>query len=197
MAISLMVMASGPFFEIKIGLALYDIFDLDDELIVLDGAMQRCRIASAFDFVDQHGRKAAAAVAADHFVALLIIALSGRPADIAGVERRPDDAVGAFEHKIANGQAIGRVVEVTGFAVGKHADRITDITGPWCLRAHCGTGLRAALTEIGNEVAGSYGRGKKGDPQYQDDGVDGTFILMQNGILFRLVSAFGRFFHDE
>jgi hypothetical protein len=53
------------------------------------------------------------------------------------------------------------------------------------------------LTDIGDKVGGGHGPGKKGDPQYQDDGIDGTFILSQNSILFRLVSALGRFFHGE
>jgi hypothetical protein len=88
-------------FQIEVGSSFNDLVRLQDQLITLHDAVKRRRVAAALDFVDQHGGESPTAVSAYHVIAVLIVAFAGRPADIAGIKRGPNNAVGAFQDKIS------------------------------------------------------------------------------------------------
>ena len=96
-------------------------------MITLYNAAQRCGVTAALDLVDQYGCKSPAAVSAYHVIAILIVALTGWPAYIAGIKRCPDNAVGAFKNKIADSQTAGFVIEMVGLSVIEQADGVSDI----------------------------------------------------------------------
>ena len=75
--------------EIEVLFAVQNVFYLDNQLTILNGAVQRCRVASALDLVDANRRKAPSAVSTDHVVPFLIVAFVGRPANIAGIKGGP------------------------------------------------------------------------------------------------------------
>jgi len=84
---------SGFAGEIKVLATLLDVLDLDNQFAIIHAPDQWCRITAALDFVNQNGRKASTAVSANNMITFLVIAFAGRPANIAGIECRPDNAV--------------------------------------------------------------------------------------------------------
>ena len=85
---------------------------MDDQAIAFNPAVEGGRVAAAFDLVDPDGIELASAVPADHLVALLYIAFTGRPADITGVEGGPDNTVRALQDKIIDGLLTGGIAEM-------------------------------------------------------------------------------------
>src|SRR5204863_10038545 len=82
--------------KLKVLLAAFEVAHSDYECVAFDSARQPCGIAAAVDLVDLRRVNMEAAVVAHHVVAFLMIALLRVIAHIAGIERRPINAVGAL-----------------------------------------------------------------------------------------------------
>ena len=86
--------------KIKILFSLDNVFYFDDQSVSLNGSVQWRRVAAALDFVNQDRFELLPAVFANHNVTGLMVAFSGRPTDVTGIEGGTDDTVRAFYDEI-------------------------------------------------------------------------------------------------
>eukprot|EP01022_Parablepharisma_sp_SALTPOND_P019537 TRINITY_DN33549_c0_g1_i2.p1 TRINITY_DN33549_c0_g1~~TRINITY_DN33549_c0_g1_i2.p1 ORF type:complete len:688 (-),score=200.10 TRINITY_DN33549_c0_g1_i2:1901-3964(-) len=166
--------------EVEVAAAIGYVGHPDDDLVALDHAPERGRVAAALDLVDAHRGEAAAAVGTDHHVAVLVIALARGPAHVAGVVGRPDDPIGALDHEEAHRDAAGQaVLKVAGLVVGEELHR----QGHHLLAGLAlggrggrvvGRGLLAAAHGPPGHSAGQHHRGQHQD---QGQGLGGAFFV--------------------
>lgn len=79
--------------------AAFEVRSLQDDAVPFDCSLNRRRVAATRYDVDVRRLKPPATVDADHRVVGLVVAFALTVADVAGVERRPDHAIGTAHHE--------------------------------------------------------------------------------------------------